>query len=596
MKLAIEISTWAELDDVRNDLSADYVLVNDLDSDTDGYDTYASETANGGDGWDPIGDWGAGEDFTGVFDGGDYEIQDMYVDRPSMQGVALFASTNSTAEIKNTHVIDFDIIGLEFVAGIVGRMLGESVISSSSASGNATDDEHYAAILVGIMNDYSQAKHCYANGTAQSDGWSGIITAAVFNKFETQSGEARIYQCYAEGEVNSSGGGEQGEWGGGLIGYSDVKIKNCYSTVDVNSDNGGGFVGELRDSRIDKCYSTGTVTGSNTNGFIGYDLDRGGDAGDCFYDTETSGQSTDPHATGKTTAEMQDVATYTDTATTGLDNPWDFVNNPNDDTADNDYWDIDDGYPYLTAFETGEPITVNGDYTKINFIPLNVNAYTTNSGGDYGEINFKPLYEYITYVRTGTVGKGTYTEFRMEPLLGELNLDYFTAGGITKFVFNPYTAETEIYLATAENKIVEAIRNRLLRDSIVTNRLTDYEDEAAVFTQVPPPPDFDIKQDWPYVICEGVATDDTESTGSGKNMVGRDVNVDIRVYQHEKGSASELRDLAEYIWKLFHRKKLPVTNYDTMRTTANGPLPAPTETDYMRGRIITLTITLSRSE
>lgn len=354
--MATEISSWAELDAVRNDLAGDYVLVNDLTSSDSDYDTYASSTANGGDGWDPIGDWGAGEDFTGVFDGGDYEIQDMYIDRPSMQGVALFSSTNSTAEIKNIHVIDFDSIGLEFLAGIVGAMMGESVISSSSASGNATDDEHYSAILVGRMNDYSQAKHCYANGITQSNGWSGIITAGMFNNYETQSGEARIYQCYAEGEVNSSA--ENG-WGGGLIGTNDGKIKNCYSTADVNSDDGGGFVGQLRSGRIDKCYSTGTVTGSNTNGFIGYHYDQGGDTGayNCFYDTETSGQSTDPQATGKTTAEMQDVATYTDTATTGLDNPWDFVGDPNDDTGTENIWDINTGYPFLTAFVEDVSIT-----------------------------------------------------------------------------------------------------------------------------------------------------------------------------------------------------------------------------------------------
>lgn len=42
----IEIYDWYDLDEVREDLNADYILENDLDEDTDGYDELASEDAN----------------------------------------------------------------------------------------------------------------------------------------------------------------------------------------------------------------------------------------------------------------------------------------------------------------------------------------------------------------------------------------------------------------------------------------------------------------------------------------------------------------------------------------------------------------------
>ena len=64
---------------------------------------------------------------------------------------------------------------------------------------------------------------------------------------------------------------------------------------------------------------------------------------DSFYDNAISGQSDTGKGTGKTTAEMKKLATFTDTATTGLSTSWDF----------NYIWDIDtsgtinDGYPYL---------------------------------------------------------------------------------------------------------------------------------------------------------------------------------------------------------------------------------------------------------
>ncbi len=41
-----EIEDWYDLDDVRDDLEANYTLMNDLDEDSDGYDELASEDAN----------------------------------------------------------------------------------------------------------------------------------------------------------------------------------------------------------------------------------------------------------------------------------------------------------------------------------------------------------------------------------------------------------------------------------------------------------------------------------------------------------------------------------------------------------------------
>ena len=50
----LEIRTWYDLDAIRNDSSGDYVLMNDLDSTTDGYDELAGPAANDGKGWHPL--------------------------------------------------------------------------------------------------------------------------------------------------------------------------------------------------------------------------------------------------------------------------------------------------------------------------------------------------------------------------------------------------------------------------------------------------------------------------------------------------------------------------------------------------------------
>ena len=110
-------------------------------------------------------------------------------------------------------------------------------------------------------------------------------------------------------------------------------ISNCFATGSVTGGTyAGGLAGQIERGRAYKCYSTSPVTGNQyVGGFTGYVRVLGG-ATHCFWDTETSGWSTSPGGTGKTTAELQTMSTFTDVA-------WDFWN----------IWDICEGtnYPVL---------------------------------------------------------------------------------------------------------------------------------------------------------------------------------------------------------------------------------------------------------
>jgi len=82
-----------------------------------------------------------------------------------------------------------------------------------------------------------------------------------------------------------------------------------------------------------------------------------------FWDTDSSGQDFSGGGTGKTTEEMKNVATFTDETTVGLTTAWDFETNPNDDSGNNDYWDMDlgrtinSGYPFL-SWENGDDVAL----------------------------------------------------------------------------------------------------------------------------------------------------------------------------------------------------------------------------------------------
>ncbi|HJV77398.1 MAG TPA: fibronectin type III domain-containing protein [Paludibacter sp.] len=100
---------------------------------------------------------------------------------------------------------------------------------------------------------------------------------------------------------------------GGLVGraWTTPSIaSNCFSSGSVTgATTVGGLIGDGYTSNVDKCYSTGLVSGTtNVGGLIGISI---GTTSNCFWDTDTSHQSTSGGGTGKTTVEMKTASTFT---------------------------------------------------------------------------------------------------------------------------------------------------------------------------------------------------------------------------------------------------------------------------------------------
>jgi hypothetical protein len=71
----------------------------------------------------------------------------------------------------------------------------------------------------------------------------------------------------------------------------------------------GGLVGSNYLGTVSNCYATGSASGSSgIGGLVG--STHKGTVSDSFWDIETSGQDTSAGGTGKTTAQMQDIATF----------------------------------------------------------------------------------------------------------------------------------------------------------------------------------------------------------------------------------------------------------------------------------------------
>ena len=301
----LEIRTWYDLDEVRDNLAGNHTLMNDLDSTTPGYEELAGPTTNGGKGWDPIGTFDCNSRFIvafeGTLDGQGYEIRDLFIDRPQEQCVGLFGAVSrpfggseQSGVIRDINVTNATVIGKEFVGSLVGRCHG--TVTNSCSAGNVTGEADVGG-LVGI------------GGTMSNSHFTGSVAGETYVGGLVGRNWGSVTSCSS----SSSATGDNRV--GGLVGQNTGTVTNSYSTGNVTGSWGvGGLVGwnwyEVP-GVVNHSYSTGSVTADpsySAGGLVGHD--QGGTVSYSFWDTETSGKVTSDGGTGKNTTEMQDIITF----------------------------------------------------------------------------------------------------------------------------------------------------------------------------------------------------------------------------------------------------------------------------------------------
>ena len=420
---AYEITNWTQLQNINNSniLTQNYYfnLINDLDSATNDYTILASETANDGEGWKAIGAIiypsnaaPINSAFTGNFDGLGHTIDKLIINRPLEHRQGLFGYTDG-ANISNIEITDVNVIGYNSVGGLVGYSFSTTITNSyamgdvsgknsvgglsgdftgsmissytkvnisgknsvgglsgefdgsmisSYATGTVSGEEDVGG-LVGL-NDGGEIGNSYATGTVSGEEDVGGLVGELY--------DGNITNSYATGKVS----GEENT--GGLVGYHwyDANILNSYSSGDVSGNNQvGGLVGYLEEGEIINSYASGSITGNeNIGGLIGDD--HNGDISNSFYDKTINENMPDESSYGKTTAELQNITTFT-TNIAEASERWDIEL----DTTQKKI------YPYLTFDTNGSAIWKVGIYpTAINYILGTKN--TTYNGKDQDLTDF----------------------------------------------------------------------------------------------------------------------------------------------------------------------------------------------------------------
>ncbi|AMB44414.1 YDG domain-containing protein [Methylobacterium sp. AMS5] len=291
----IAVSNLHQLQLMGANLAGSYRLTRDLDASATAA-TDASTGPWGAGGFVPVGT--SSTPFTGSLDGAGHTITGLTIARPSQAGVGLIGFLGTGGRVSGLGLVGGSVSGSSIVGGLVGTNNG--TVSQSYASGSVTGSSGVGG-LVGEIYYGATVSQSYASGsvTGSSNSVGGLVG---FNN-------GTVSQSYASGSATGSSSV------GGLVGYnSGGTVSQSYASGSATgSSRVGGLVGN-NDGTVSQSYASGSVSGSSSvGGLVGRTV---GALENTYWDTQATGQSrgvgagSSAGATGLTTAQMQDLASF----------------------------------------------------------------------------------------------------------------------------------------------------------------------------------------------------------------------------------------------------------------------------------------------
>lgn len=248
---------WVEdieqLQAVNTNPSGQYALRNSIDATAT--QDWADSSGNGK-GFVSIGSDGEGNSFTGKFDGLDYNIFNLNINR-NTDNVGLFSVVGDNAVIRNVTLVGGSITGGSNVGALAGQVSGGAQISNITNSAFVTGSSDVGGIV----------------GSAENSGFENLVNTG------TVAGTAEDAENNAGGLIGSLTGGSlsgtsynlggvtgKGSNVGGLVGKaSDAALGGeddfIYNRLNVSGAyNVGGIVGSMTNTTVKNAENSGNVT------------------------------------------------------------------------------------------------------------------------------------------------------------------------------------------------------------------------------------------------------------------------------------------------------------------------------------------------
>lgn len=228
----------------------------------------------------------------GIADGCEFEGINVDVDildyngdgkTPRVMGGMVGICLGAVSTFEDCHVTG-NLFGYHYVGGLIGAIgVDNTTVNNCSADVQMSTLGNYCGGFIGYANKGLIVTDSHAKGKVSHAGnyHGGFIGVC--------QGEAKISRCYADVEIENQKGTHVGAFigniGKGSTDLNDNKnlgnsvVEDCYASGDLNVTNGSGnsgrmnsgFIGmveKISDVTVRRCYSSGEVNG-NANGPIG---------------------------------------------------------------------------------------------------------------------------------------------------------------------------------------------------------------------------------------------------------------------------------------------------------------------------------------
>ncbi|MDD4802638.1 MAG: S-layer homology domain-containing protein [Syntrophomonas sp.] len=424
----VPVATAEELNNIRNSidntfgagtayegtytggLDKKYIQVADIELNTAPYNTGA--------GWTPFGTaWNL--PFNGKYDGNGYTIDNLFINRPTTDGIGFFGYVGESGQLIRIVLNDANVTGAEEVGILAGA--NEGHIDNCSSAGQVTGRVDTGG-LVGINYNFDKTidkhaliKDSHSLATVQnSDLYGGGLVGSNYGKVEN---------CYAAGAVTGSLYANGG-YAGGLAGNNYGMITHSHAAGSVNGDGAGGLVGEnyknvmasKYEAQILNSYATGTVSGECTiGGLVGYSFE---------------GSISNSYATGDVSGKEAVAGLVGELGSGTLSNSF-ALNSQITRTSGGDTH-----FGRIIGWEVG---TLNNNYARVDMIFVNID-YTPVSNAD--GVDGKSIYNWI--IEDGELTD--YTEVMVPEMggivtiEGELKFGEQLTANISGITYTPLTA------------------------------------------------------------------------------------------------------------------------------------------------------------
>ncbi len=293
----IEILDWHDLDAVRENLSDDYILTNDLDENTAGYDDYNTALENyevKEDAGEEEETWEEGDTIEIPFDDKNYDSVLAVEDEDGNPishtvGQDTITIDEDTGE-RYIHVTyENAVVGFEPIGDDENPFTGTFYGKDHKISDlylNRPDD-HFVG-LFGYTNDGAEISDVgavdvsvsgkkrvgalvgYHDGEQVNDSYTvGNVSGKEYIGGLVGVNTGTLSNSYAVGNVS---GKSIVSRVGGFVGDNVGTVNNSYATSEVIGENNvGGLVGRNFEGSVSNSYATGTVSGnSRIGGLVGY--------------------------------------------------------------------------------------------------------------------------------------------------------------------------------------------------------------------------------------------------------------------------------------------------------------------------------------